>query len=142
MGLHLSGTKSCKESLSTFVWYEELSWQDFARPVCSHAIGGHVVVRPIQGIKHVGLHLSGTKSHERRACPHPSGTRNQAGWTSSIRFEESSMQDFVHQVRSRMKGGLVLIRLVRGISRLHFNHPVRSHTKGELVHSRPVCGNK
>ena len=69
------------------------------------------------------------KSRERSACPHPSGTGNQAGGSSSIlyevvrmestsssvRNEESSRRNFVCLVRSRTNGDLVLVLLVRGI---------------------------
>ena len=34
----------------------------------------------------------------RQAGPHPSSTRNQASETSSIQYDESSRQDFVHLV--------------------------------------------
>ena len=87
VGLHSSDKKSCKESLSTFVRYEELSRWDFARPVHSRAKRGHVVVRLVRGIKYVGLHPSSTKLLKRWACPHPFGMRNQVGWTSSVRYE-------------------------------------------------------
>ena len=89
---------------------------------------------------------SSSKSCERRAGPRPSGTSNQAGGTSSnqykvtrkesfttfiryeaarkenlsssIRYVESIKQDFVRPVRSRVKGELVLDRLVRGIKQV------------------------
>ena len=60
---------------------------DFVHPVRSRAIGGHVIVPLVRGIKHAGLLSSDTKSRERRACPRPSGMRNQAGRTSSVRYE-------------------------------------------------------
>ena len=70
------------------------------------------------------------KSCERKACSHPSGTRNQASGTSpvqyevtrkkssssSVRYEESSRQDFVHLVRRHAKGEHVPVCPVRGIN--------------------------
>ena len=116
-------------SLPSSVWYEESSWLDFVRLVRSRAKGEHVLVRLVRGIKHVGHRPSSTKSHERRACPHLSGTRNQASGTTSIRYkvarkeglyssvqyEDSSKQDYVLPVRSRAKAQHVLIHLVRAI---------------------------
>ena len=81
------------------------------------------------GNKHAGLRSSRMKSRERSASPRPSGTMNQAGRTSSVRYEgvrmestssfvryeESSRQNFVCLLRSRAIGMLVLVRLVRGI---------------------------
>ena len=88
-----------------------------------------LLVRPVRGIKYAGLRLSRPKSCERKACTRPSGTRNQVGGTSSIQYKdarkenlssfvqykESIRLEFVCPVRSRAKGDLVLIRLVRGI---------------------------
>ena len=70
-----------KESMSSSSWYKESSRQDHVPPV---------------------------RSHTRRACPHPSGTRNQHGGTSSVRYKKSSTWDFIHPIRSRVKGQLVL----------------------------------
>ena len=106
--------------------------------------GELVLVRPVRGIKQVGLRLSGTKSLERTACPCPFGSWNNAGRTSyvwnevarmeglstSIRYEESSRQNFIHLVQSYSKGGFVLIRLVR------------CRVKGKLVLFRSVRGIK
>ena len=100
--------------------------------------------------------MSGTKSCERRACPHPSSMGNQAGWTSSVRYEvtrkeslstsvwydESSRRDFVHQVQSSVKGELVLVRPVLGIKQagLHLSGTM-SHDR-LLVLVRPLRGIK
>ena len=117
--------------------------RDFVRPVRSHAKGGLVLVRPVREIKLAGLRPFGTKSCERWACPHMSGTRNRAGYTSSIhyevtrmeslssslwyvvmrkesfsssvRYEESRIWEFVRLVRSSVKGELVLVLAIRGI---------------------------
>ena len=70
----------------------------------------------------------GTKTRERRTCPRLSDTRNLSGGHSSIRYEvaqklclslsiwyeDSSKQDFVRLIRSRVKRKLVLVRLVQG----------------------------
>ena len=75
----------------------------------------------------MGLCPSGMKSRKRRACPHPSGMRNHAGRTSSvryevtrkeslhssIRYEESSRQDSVRY--EVMQGELLHVCLLRGI---------------------------
>ena len=88
--------------------------------------GGLVLVRQVRGIKPAGLRPSDTKSRKWRAGPRPSGTRNQVGGTSSVRFkvarkeglsstvryEESSWLDFVSLVQSHAKGGLALFGLV------------------------------
>ena len=143
-GLRPSNTKSCKEILSTSVRYVESTWRVFVRLIRSHAIGGHIIVCPMRGVKHAGLRPSGTKSRESRACPSPSGTRNQAGWTSSVRYEvvqkeglssyiwykESSRLHFVYPVRSHTEGELIIVPLVR------------CHVKGELFLIRPVRGIK
>ena len=94
--------------------------------------------------------------------------RNE-GLSSSIWYEESRKQDFVRPIRSRVNGGLVLIRLVRRnqaceissvlyevtqkecltlfvqyeeSSRLDFVSLVRRHAKGELVLVLSVRGIK
>ena len=119
-----------KGRLVLVVWYEESSRLDFVGTVRSHAKGGLALIRLLRGIKQAALHLSGTKPRERRASQHPSGTMNQAGGTSSIRYEvvrkeslsssvryeEYCRQDFVHLERYRMNEELVLVRLVRGIT--------------------------
>ena len=180
-----------KVSMSLSVRNEESSRRDFIRPLRCRREGEHVRIRLVQGIKKAGLHLSDTKSqeeslsmsvryeesrrrdyihliqsHERRACPRPFGTRNQAGRTSSIRYkvaqkedffssiryEESSWWDFVRPVRSRVNGGHVLVRPIRsrvkgGLApsvrydescRLDIVHLVQSRTKGGLFLIRPV----
>ena len=90
-----------------------------------------------------GLRPSGSKSLERCACLRPSGTRNQASGTSSVRYEvaqkesmslsvryeESRRQDFVRPVQSHTKGKFVLFHPVRGIKQVELR-PVRSHTRG------------
>ena len=83
--------------------------------------GELVLIRPVRGIKMVGLCPTGMKLRERKACPCPFGTRNDAGgtssvrydvvqlksWSSSVRFEESSMQDFVRSDKvTRRRAGL------------------------------------
>ena len=74
------------------VRYEESSMRDFVRPVRSHVKGGLVLVCPVREIKLAGLRPFGTKSCERRACPHMFGTRNRAGYTSSIHYEVTRME--------------------------------------------------
>ena len=117
------------ESMSTSAWYEELSRRDFVSPLQSRAKGGlSSFIRYEESSQRDFARL--VRSHAtRKACPHLSSTRNQAGGTSSIwydvvrmeclssfiRYEESSWRDFVHSVRSRAIGGLVLVRPVRGI---------------------------
>ena len=76
-----------KESLSSSICYEESSMRDFVRPIRSRVKGELVLVRSVRGIKQAGLRLSDTMSREKRACPRPSSTRNQARWTSSVRYE-------------------------------------------------------
>ena len=76
-----------KESLSLFVRYEEPGMWDIVRPIRSRAKEELALVCPVRGIKQVGLRRSGSKPCERRTCPHPSGTKNQSGETSSIRYE-------------------------------------------------------
>ena len=153
-GLHQSGMKSCgwcaypcpsvmrnqaggtssiryevkrKESMTSSFHNEESSRRDFIRLIGSRAIGGLVLVRLVRGIKQAGLRQSGMMSHDRRACPCHSSTRNQASWTSSVWYEvvrkafmsssvlydESSRRDFVRPERSFVKGGLHLVRMVR-----------------------------
>ena len=75
------------ESTSSFVRYKESSRWDFVCLLRSRTIGWQVLVRLVQGIKQAGLRLSSTKSHDRMACSSPSGMRNQAGWTSFVRYE-------------------------------------------------------
>ena len=48
--LHLSGTKSRKEILTTSVRYDESSRWDFVRLIRNRANGGLVLVRPLRGI--------------------------------------------------------------------------------------------
>ena len=76
-----------KEDLSSFNRYEESSRRDFVRLVRSRAIGELVLIRLVRGIKQPGFRPSGTMSCERSASPSSSGTRNQAGVTSSVRYE-------------------------------------------------------
>ena len=90
-----------------------------------------------------------------RACPCPSGTRNQAGETtsvcykvarkegfySSVRYEYSSKQDYVcHEVQR--KDGLTSSIRYEESSRQDFVHSVRSRTNGGYVLVRPVRGIK
>ena len=113
--------------MSSFVWYEESSRWFFVHLVRSRAKVELVLVRPVRGFKQAGLRPSGTKSREMKACPRLSSARIQVGKTASVRDEEarkegmsssiqykkSSKRDFVHLVRSRTNGGLVLVRPVR-----------------------------
>ena len=112
-----------KEGLSTSIRCVESSRRDIVCLVHSHANGLLVLVHPVRGLKHAGLHTSGTKSRKWRACPCLYGTRNKAGGTSSVRFEvsrkvcssssiwyeKSCKRDFVRLVRSRAKGEHVLV---------------------------------
>ena len=82
-----------------------------------------MLVRPVREIKQAGCRPSGMKSRETKACPRLSGTRNNAGGTSSVRYEvaqnvglsssirskESRKQDFERLVRSRVKGEHVIV---------------------------------
>ena len=117
----------------------------------------------------MGLSPTGMKSCDGKACSRSSDTRNEAGRTSSVRYEvvqkgslsssvryeESSMWNFVHLVQSRVIEELVLVCLIRGIkhaglrpsctksrkerlstsfryevsSRRDYIHPVRSRTR-------------
>ena len=105
-----------KESLSTSVWYDESCRQDFVHQVQSSVKEVLVLVRPVRGIQQAGLRLSGTKSHERTASPHPSGMKSRKGRISTfVRFEELSRRDFAFLVRSRAIGGHIIVRLVYGI---------------------------
>ena len=64
--------------------------------------GQLVLIRPVRGIKLARLRITITMSREQRACPRLSGTRKQSGGNSTV------------LVRSHAKGGLVLVRPVRG----------------------------
>ena len=86
-----------KEGLSSSVKYNESSWWDFVRLVRRHAKAKHVLFCPVRGIKQAGLRPSLTKSQDWMASPRPSGT---------------SRLDFICLVRSRVIGGLVLVRQV------------------------------
>ena len=119
-----------EESFSTSVQYVESSWLDFVGPLRSHANGGFGLIRPVQGIKYVGLHLIGSKSCEWRACPRPCSTWKQAGWISSVRYEVAGNEDLSSSIRYEES------------SRLHYVCLVQSHTRGELVLVRLVRGIK
>ena len=118
------------EGLS-FVWYEESSRQDI-HPYGTKLVERRVCPRPSGTMSRESKACplsSGMMSREWKACPLPSGKRNQVGRTSSvqyevtrkkclsssIRYKESSRWHFVHPIRSRAKGGLVLVRQVKGI---------------------------
>ena len=58
-----------------------------------------LLVCPVRGIKHVGLRSSQTKSRKRRACTCPSGTRNQVGGTTSIRYKVARKEGLYSSVR-------------------------------------------
>ena len=76
-----------KESLSSFVRYEESCRRNFIHLVQSHEKGELVLVCLVRGIKQEGLCSSGSILHETRASPRPFGRRNQASKTLSIRYE-------------------------------------------------------
>ena len=57
------------------------------RLVRTRSKGGLVPVCLVRGIKQARQRPSGTKSRNRRASPCPFGPRNQAGRTSSVRYE-------------------------------------------------------
>ena len=65
VGNRSSGTKSRMDSVSTSVWYDESSMQDFVRREQSHANGRLVLVRPIRGNNQAGICPSSTKTRER-----------------------------------------------------------------------------
>ena len=108
-----------KENLSSSVRYVESIRQEFVRLVGSRAKGELVLVRLVLGIKLAGHRLSGTKLSETKASPHPFGTRNQVGGTSSIRYDVARKEGFSSNQMDeekpsfRAKGGLVLVRPVR-----------------------------
>ena len=118
-----------KKCLSSSIWYRDSSRWHFVHPVRSRAKGELILVRPKRGVKQARIRPSDMKSHERRACPPPSSKRNHVGGTSSIRYEvarmkglpssiqheESSTRGIVCLVRCRVKGELVLVRLVLGM---------------------------
>ena len=103
--------------MSSSVRYEESSSSDFVRPVRSRAKGADVLVRLVSGIKQAGVHPSGTKSCDTKACPRLLSSRNHAGGTSSVRYEvarkecmsssswymESSRRDYVAPVRNHAR---------------------------------------
>ena len=115
---------------------------DFVRPVRSHTKGGLVLVCPVREIKLAGLRPFGTKSCERRTCPHTSGTRNRASYTSSIQYEvtrkESLSSSLRYDVtRKESFSSSVRCKESRG---WEFVCPIRSSVKGELVLVRPDRG--
>ena len=101
----------------------------------------------------MGLHPSDTKSCERRACPHPSGTLKLVGETSSVRYEvarkevlslsiryvEPSRRDFVYLVHSHANEQLDLVRLVRGLKHAGL---CTSRTKSREWRACPRARNK
>ena len=76
-----------KGGLSSFIRYEESSRRDFTCLVQSHVLGRLVLICLVRGNKQAGLRLSGTMSHKRSACPRSSNTRNQVDRTTSVRYE-------------------------------------------------------
>ena len=141
--------------MTSSIRYEECSRQNFVRMVRSHAKGGLVLIHPVPGIMLKGLRPSGLKSHEMRACPHPSATRNQASETSTVRYEVASEMCPRPSVTSNQVGGTssVNYNVVRKVSisfsiwfvqtsRQDFIPLVRCHVKGVLVLIRRVRGIK
>ena len=97
-GIRPSRQSHKMESLFSFVRYEESSRWDYICLLQSRSNGGLVLVHLVRGFKQAGLRPSGMKSCESIACPHPSGARNQAGGTSSVRYEvarKESLSPFV-----------------------------------------------
>ena len=82
-----------KDGLSSSVWNEESSRQNFIHPLRSHVNGEYVLLRLVRGIKQAGLHPSSTKLH--KEC-----------FSMSVRYEESSMRDFVRPEQSRANVGM------------------------------------
>ena len=85
------------EGLYSSVRYEELSKQDFICLVQSCGKGWLVRFHQARGIKQAGLRSSSMKSR-------------MDSVSTSVRYDESSMQDFIRPERSRVNGGLVLVR--------------------------------
>ena len=119
-----------KESLSLSIQYEKSSRWNFTRSIRSRRKGGLVLIRQVRRIMQAGLRPFGTTSREWRACPTLSGTRNQAGRTTSIWYEVERKEDLSSSVQYEES------------SRLHFVCLVRSHTKGELFLVLSVQGMK
>ena len=88
--------------MSTSVRYEKSSKREFVRLVRSCAIGWHVLIWLIRGIKQAGLRPHGTKS-------------NEESKSTSVRYKKSSGRDFVRLVRSHVIGWHVLVRPIREI---------------------------
>ena len=85
-GIKQAGLRLSEQSRLKFVLdLEESIKRDFVRLVQSCAKGKLVLVYPVRGIKREALHSSGTKCHDTRASPCPSGTKNEASGTSSVR---------------------------------------------------------
>ena len=101
-----------KEGKSSSIRYEKSSKQDFVRLVQSHVKEVLVLVHLVRGIKQAAVRPSGTKSRERRACPRPSGNRNQAGGTSSIMYEVVRMEGLPSSVRYEKLSTLDFVCLV------------------------------
>ena len=132
------------EGTSSSIRCEESSMWDFVRPVRSHTKGGLVLVRSVREIKLARLRPFGTKSCERRACPHTSGTRNRAGYTSSIQYEVTRKESLSSSLRydvTRKESFSSFVQYEES-RRWEFVHPVRSSVKGELVLVRPERGIK
>ena len=125
----------------------ESSKRDFVHPIRCRTKGGLVLLRLVGGIKHVGLYPSRTKPCERRACPHPSSTRNKFGGISSVCCEyvrkenlssfvwypKSSGLDIICAVRSCTKGELVIVHPARGINQAGLR------PSGTKSHERSAC---
>ena len=137
------------------VRYEESSRQNFVRLVQSHAKGGLVLVHPVPRIMLEGLRPFGLKSHEMRACPRASTTRNQASETLTVQYEVASETCPRPSITSNQAGGTssVNFNVVRKVSissfvwfeetsRRGFVPLVRCHAKGMLVLIRRVQGIK
>ena len=111
--------------MSSSARYEESSGRDFIRLVRCHVKVGLVLVYPVRGIKQAGLRPFSTKSHEGRARPRPFGTLNQAGGTSSVRYEVARKESMSSFVGTRYQAG--------GTTSVRFEF-----VQEELVHVRPA----
>ena len=81
-----------------------------------------------RGIKHARLRPSKTITRERRACPRSSGIWNDVGGTSSVWYEDVRKENLPSSVRNEESSMWDIIR------------PIRSCVKRELVIVHPVHG--
>ena len=149
-----SGTRN-HGGVTSSIWYEESNRQNFIRLVQSRAKGGLVLVHLVPGIMLEELRPSGLKSHEMRACPRPSTTRDQASETLTVRYEVTSETCPRPFVTSNQADGTssVNFNVVRKVSisssvwfeessRQDFVPLVQCHMKDVLVLIRQVRGIK